>query len=75
MKFCIDHSQFVIEMLEVRGKRLFGGKGSCNLAGAVFVFNIEGLASARLFGNKKLAFHIRSQFQNPRKQIELSSRF
>ena len=73
MKFCIDHSQFVIEMLEVRGKRLFGGKGSYNLAGTVF--NIVGLASARLFANKKLAFHIGSQFQNPRKQIQLSSRF
>jgi hypothetical protein len=47
--FCIDHSQFVIEMLEVRGDRLFVGEGSNNLAGAVF--NIEGRGSKRLLAS------------------------
>jgi hypothetical protein len=48
--FRIDRSQFVLEMLEVRGDRLFGGEGSCTLAGAVF--NIEGCGSARLLAQK-----------------------
>jgi hypothetical protein len=68
--FRIDRSQFVLEMLEVRGDRLFGGEGSCTLAGAVF--NIEGCGSARW--HKKLAFHIRRQLQNPRKQLQLKKK-
>jgi hypothetical protein len=41
--FCVDHSQVLIEILEIRGDRLFGGEGSYSPAEAVF--NIEGRGS------------------------------